>query len=319
MYGNILGIKDKSHQVLLTKSKKNSYKSPFFNSAKPFNTPTLKKLRRRGGFVGFLDALSFKKKKTVPLKELELPPPANEVLATGYNELDDIPPYREVDTPHSSQLQQFPIPFDSFMQKEQPTLHGEDFSAPFSFDHPRNPSSTLSGLSDVPKDIPMPLPFEMEMSAKQMPDEHHEEQHPEQLSLFSKEPMTSQFRFYESQTQEENDQEQHNEQHEMENIPGDFDIAKEFLAVPKQEKQIISEQKKEFVVVNKKQFIPVTILGELGEQLFHLQDDLSLAKDTAFRVADLNEQEIEQLAKWQTLCNSMELRFAEVDKILFKI
>ncbi|MEK6921634.1 MAG: hypothetical protein AABX82_07135, partial [Nanoarchaeota archaeon] len=67
-----------------------------------------------------------------------------------------------------------------------------------------------------------------------------------------------------------------------------------------------------------KQFITVTALFEVGEQLVNMSEDLGLAKDTVFRITDLNEQEIEQMAKWQALQQSMELRIAEVDKILFK-
>jgi hypothetical protein len=67
-----------------------------------------------------------------------------------------------------------------------------------------------------------------------------------------------------------------------------------------------------------KKFITMTSLYETGEQLVNLAEDLSLAKDTAFRLTDLNEQEIEQMAKWHTLHQSIELRIAEVDKVLFK-
>lgn len=278
--------------------------------------------------MGLLDALSFKKKKTAPLKELELPPPANEALATGYNELEDMPPYREIETPQSSQLQRFPIPFESFMQKEEhPSFHQEDFSAPLTFDKPREPTPIPSGLSDIPSDMPpIPLPFEREMRMKEdqqrVQQQQTQQDHGEQLSLFSDIPQqqTPQFRFYEAPTEEhEEAHEIHEEQHPLDQTPADIDIAKELLAVPKEQKPVIKQPKKEINVTNKKQFLPITTLGEIGEQLFHLQDDLTLAKDTAFRVTDLNEQEIEQLAKWQTVCTSMELKIAEMDKMLFKV
>ena len=67
-----------------------------------------------------------------------------------------------------------------------------------------------------------------------------------------------------------------------------------------------------------KKFITVSVLCDVGEQLVNMAEDLGLAKDTAFRLADLNEQEIEMMAKWQTLQHNMELRLAEMDKIMFK-
>ena len=67
-----------------------------------------------------------------------------------------------------------------------------------------------------------------------------------------------------------------------------------------------------------KKFITVDTLCDIGEQLVNMAEDLGLAKDTAFRLADLNEQEIEMMAKWQTVQHNMELRLAEMDKIMFK-
>ncbi len=67
-----------------------------------------------------------------------------------------------------------------------------------------------------------------------------------------------------------------------------------------------------------KEYIPLSRLFELGEQLITLGEDLALAKDTTFRLTDLNEQELEQMVRWYAVQQSIDLRIAEIDKLLFK-
>ena len=130
---------------------------------------------------------------------------------------------------------------------------------------------------------------------------------PEETEIGSPVP---QFKFYQEAPKEEHDLD----------VP--FDVSQELLSIPEiirqEKKQKAEEPAKQQHLHFSKQFITVASLYEVGEQLIHFNEDISLAKDTAFRLTDLNEQEIEQMAKWQTLQHSIELRLAEIDKILFK-
>ena len=140
-------------------------------------------------------------------------------------------------------------------------------------------------------------------------------------------PLQPQFRFYQSATPEEVEQKQE--------VP--FDVSQELLTLPEVHKkehpelyegpeENFEEEIPEYEEpVHKKkirqapkQFITMNSLFEVGEQLVNLSEDLTLARDTSFRLTDLNEQEIEKMAKWHTLLHSAEMRIAEIDKLLFR-
>jgi hypothetical protein len=232
----------------------------------------------------------------------------------------------------SSQSSQFP-PMD-FSQRQMPM---QQFQTP---DFPL-PQRNAPGMRQMPEmmeeEMPMPAPpAEMqEVQQQQMPIPSPQAQ-PAPQSMFAS--PTPRFKFYETAEPRVD-----HAAHQAE-VP--FDISQELLTMPELHKQVYPEvyheeerpedmeqpykflQKEESTIsVRKiaaagshftKQFITVAELFEVGEQLVNMSEDLGLAKDTVFRITDLNEQEIEQMAKWQALQQSMELRIAEVDKILFK-
>ncbi len=92
-----------------------------------------------------------------------------------------------------------------------------------------------------------------------------------------------------------------------------WDVTQELLSMPK------TELKHEPAKVHiSRQYMTVSMVLDVNEQIANLNDDIALGKDTAYRLSDLNEQEIEKMAKWHALHQSMELRMAQIDKILFK-
>jgi hypothetical protein len=128
---------------------------------------------------------------------------------------------------------------------------------------------------------------------------------------------------------------EHPEQNQAEHNPKyhvPFDVSQELLSLPglnkhqtpSQEMPTFHKEDMQHAIHKKpahhtpKQFITMTNLFEVGEQLVNFSEDLSLAKDTSFRIADLNEQEIEHMAKWHTLQESIQMRVAEIDKLLFR-
>ncbi len=110
-----------------------------------------------------------------------------------------------------------------------------------------------------------------------------------------------------------------------------FEVSQELLTLPevhrkehpefyeKEQVKVLQERKKQFVQqMLPKEYILLSQLFEVGEQLLTLGEDLALAKDTTFRLTDLNEQEIEQMARWYAQQQSIDMRIAEIDKLLFK-
>lgn len=278
--------------------------------------------------VGLFDVLKKKKAGKGPIKDLEAPP------APESSPAEAVPmPGSEAPSDAMQQSQQFP-PMD-FSQRQMPM---QQFQTP---DFPL-PQRNAPGMRQMPEmmqdeEMPMPTPpVEMaELAQQQMPAPVSPAP-PAGQSMFSS--PTPRFKFYQAAEQTAEDPEHGAE------VP--FDISQELLTMPELHKQAHPEvyheeeayeemeqpyrflQKEEPTTSVKKttvasshvskQFITVAALFEVGEQLINMSEDLGLAKDTVFRITDLNEQEIEQMAKWQALQQSMELRIAEVDKILFK-
>ena len=286
--------------------------------------------------MGLFDA--FKKKKVVA-KELETPPapeqnpPFNMGQApassgdtqSGDFSMQQMPAQNPIlDFPLPRQNASFPSSNPAFgmVPEQEMSLNPQmtqqmqispDMQMPQQVQHP---SFSMSQYED----IPMPEP-----------DEMAPQQIPPQPKMGS--PIPS-FRFYKEAAPEDYPQ-SHEEMHQDQGeIP--FDISQELMSMPEMMKQhdeheeqkipsfssIEKAKKKATPVENHlhfgKKFITVTILYDVGEQLVNMAEDLGLAKDTAFRLTDLNEQEIEMMAKWQTLQQNMELRLAEMDKIMFK-
>ena len=192
---------------------------------------------------------------------------------------------------------------------------------------------------EVPEEMPMPTPSE-EMAAPEAYQQMQQQQQSVQeqmprVTLFggAQEPPQPQFKFYYGPERAG----QSSESAEHGEIP--FDVTQELLHMPQMhqeehpelhpeeeeekpyqfmsQERAIPQLKKESSHISK-QFITVATLYEVGEQLVNMGEDLALAKDTAFRLTDLNELEIEQMVKWQAFQQSMEMRIAEIDKLLFK-
>lgn len=273
--------------------------------------------------MGLFDAFKKKKEAKAPLKELETPPPA------------------DMGSPSFSQMDQTPAPPSdmriapmSFSEQVQPQQMQQEMQSP-------------SGVSHY-EDIPIPEPEEFSAPTQQMMQPHQmqplpqmqafqqmqmPQQFPPQLKMGSPVPT---FRFYQEAVPQH--EEVHQEHEELHTIEVPFDVSQELLSMPEmlkqheEEKKVMQKpiptfekfekiEKKQFVSAGShigKQFITMGVLYDVGEQLVNMAEDLALAKDTAFRLTDLNEQEIEIMAKWQTLQQNMELRLAEMDKILFK-
>ncbi len=201
-----------------------------------------------------------------------------------------------------------PPPFEE--SNEQPS--SDNLPQPsltlYSMELPEQPETPLQAFQEIP--VP---PDDMQQSQQSQEQSQEQIIHKEALSLFQ-----PQFKFYSSPS-EQSAQEEHKEYHKNvtdevnanQEIP--FDVRQELLTLPKEAR--IPEQKKQMIP---RQFLTVSMLLDIGEQLIHMNDDIVLGKDTAFRLSDINEQEIENMAKWHALHQSVELRLAEIDKILFK-
>ncbi|MBI5072471.1 hypothetical protein HZA99_01495 [Candidatus Woesearchaeota archaeon] len=284
--------------------------------------------------MGLFDA--FKKKKAVT-KELEIPPIPDQEMGM---EQAPMPP-RESGMEQFSPQQQMQAPMPE--QNPMPDFPLPRQNAPFPSSNPSfelAPESAMPGQQiqqpfGMPQYDDVPMPEQGEMSGQGMQPQM-QQQVPPQPKMGSPVPT---FRFYQEAPEdhhEEMRQEMHENMHETHNAEVPFDISQELLSMPEMLKQHETHEEKSaptfssFEKIERKpatmeqhphfgkKFITVSVLCDVGEQLVNMAEDLGLAKDTAFRLADLNEQEIEMMAKWQTLQHNMELRLAEMDKIMFK-
>lgn len=285
--------------------------------------------------MGLFDA--FKKKKAAA-KELETPPAPDQELGM---EQAPMPPH-DSGMEQFSSLQQAPMP----PQNAMPDFPLPRQNTPFPSS---NASFGLAPESAMPDHQMMQQAPEMHMPQMQqasfgmpqyddipMPEqEEMAPQMPQQPKMGSPVPT---FRFYQEAPQEHDlHEDMHEDMHEAHDAEVPFDVSQELLSMPemlKQHEESHQETKKPLFTfesserIEKKsatvglhfgrRFITVGVLYDVGEQLVNMAEDLGLAKDTAFRLADVNEQEIEMMAKWQTLQHNMELRLAEMDKIMFK-
>ncbi len=302
--------------------------------------------------MGLFDA--FKKKKAAkPVQDLETPPMPEAAQgpmqpAPGFEEYASAPQPPQGFSPQFPPAQQFSQQSPSFGPPQQPmnfpmpqqrAVPQFQPSAPSFAPEAQIPPIGMPPGADmnaqygeVLEEMPMPTPPEevatsqgQQQSVSEMP----------QVTLFggAQEPPQPQFKFYygPERTEHGSESAEHGE------IP--FDVTQELLHLPQvhqeehpelhpeeeeerpykfiPQERAAPQLKKESVHISK-QFITVAALYEVGEQLVNMGEDLALAKDTAFRLTDLNEQEIEQMVKWQALQQSMEMRIAEVDKLLFK-
>ena len=303
--------------------------------------------------MGLFDA--FKKKKVVA-KELETPPAPEQNPSFG-SEQARVPPqdmgmqpsFGQMQEQMQAPMQDFPLPRQSSQfPSSNPTFGLEPEHA-----MPQNPQM-MPQMQQVPQmqmpqmqqqsygmpqydDIPMPDADEMVPQQQEMQQQQMQQQFQEQIPVQPKmgSPIPS-FRFYQQAAPEDHPHEQMHEEMHQDQAEIPFDISQELLSMPEMMKQHQDLQEKSaptfssFEKVERKaaslehhlhfgkKFITVTVLYDVGEQLVNMAEDLGLAKDTAFRLADLNEQEIEMMAKWQTLQQNMELRIAEMDKVMFK-
>lgn len=301
--------------------------------------------------VGLFDLLKKKKAAKGPVKDLEAPPAPDGGMSGA------VPmPGPEAQGDAMQQSQQF-SPMD-FSQRQMPMQQFQtpDFPLPqrnapgmgqmpemMQQPAPQQPiqqgpvpeESGVTGMMQY-EDVPMPAPpGELQEFPQQQMPAAAPQASPAAQSMFNS--PTPRFKFYQAA-----EPTAEHPEHPAE-VP--FDVSQELLSMPELHKQAHPEvyheevhedmeqpytflQKEQPITPAKKitptgphlskQFITVTALFEVGEQLVNMSEDLGLAKDTVFRITDLNEQEIEQMAKWQALQQSMELRIAEVDKILFK-
>lgn len=298
--------------------------------------------------MGLFDA--FKKKKAAkPVQDLETPP----MPEVAQGPMQPVPGFEEyMQAPQPSQgfapsQSQQPAsfgppqqPMTLFMQEQRAVPQFQPSAPSFApvaqippIGMPRG-ADRAAQYGEVPEEMPMPTPSE-EMAVPQMQQGENVPEQMPKVTLFggSQEPQQPQFKFYYGPERVE----QSTQSAGQGEIP--FDVTQELLHIPQlhQEKHsefhpeeeeekpykcmpqecAVPEVKKEDLHISK-QFITVAALYEAGEQLVNMGEDLALAKDTAFRLTDLNEQEIEQMVKWRALQQSIEMRIAEIDKLLFK-
>ncbi len=241
---------------------------------------------------------AWKKKKELP--ELEAPPPVEEPSAEEHSMQPSIPAYSMEPFPEQPEMplqtfQDVPMPPDEMrMQPPQPPEHPQEQSIAM------QKTPEFPTIPEIPQKISLP---QQAVEPPQMPKEA--------LSLFQLQQMP-QFKFYTAPA-EGHEEHEVSEEHDVKQYEIPFDVKQELLTLPKEAK--IPKQVKPHIP---RTFLTVSMLMDVGEQLIHMNDDIALGKDTAFRLGDLNEQEIEKMAKWHALHQSMELRLAQMDKILFK-
>ena len=301
--------------------------------------------------MGLFDA--FKKKKAAkPVQDLETPPMPEAAQgpmqpAPGFEEYAPAPQPPQGSSPQYPQfppVQQFSQQPMNFPMPQQRAVPQFQPSAPSFAPEARIPPIGMPPGADmnaqygeVPEEMPMPTPSE-EMAAPEAYQQMQQQQQSVQeqmprVTLFGGAQEQPQFKFYygPERTEHGSESAEHGE------IP--FDVTQELLHLPQMhqeehpelhpeeeeekpyqfmsQERVIPQLKKESSHISK-QFITVATLYEVGEQLVNMGEDLALAKDTAFRLTDLNELEIEQMVKWQAFQQSMEMRIAEIDKLLFK-
>ena len=301
--------------------------------------------------MGLFDA--FKKKKAAkPVQDLETPPMPEAAQgpmqpAPGFEEYAPTPqPPQGASTqysqfPPAQQFSQQPMNFPMPQQRAVPQFQPSTSSFTPEAQIPpigMPPGADINAqYGEVPEEMPMPTPSEEMAAPEAYPQMQQQQQSVQEqmprVTLFGGAQEQPQFKFYygPERTEHGSESAEHGE------IP--FDVTQELLHLPQMhqeehpelhpeeeeekpyqfmsQERAIPQLKKESSHISK-QFITVATLYEVGEQLVNMGEDLALAKDTAFRLTDLNELEIEQMVKWQAFQQSMEMRIAEIDKLLFK-
>lgn len=249
--------------------------------------------------MGLLDAFQKKKpmKKTVSPLEMPPPPEGQEAAPFSFPSLQPSPQVQE----RQPQLPT-PTPMPTFsLPTEQ-----EPFPSPASQMPPEAMQLSELSFDQQFPELAVPLPPEEEQKAI-----------PEGRAAF---PLEAPIRHPDAAFSTEKALE----------VP--LEVSQELLSLPEahrkehpefykkeQMQEARTERKKQLVQhLLPKEYIPLSQLFEVGEQLMTLGEDLALAKDTTFRLTDLNEQEIEQMARWYAVQQSIDLRIAEIDKLLFK-
>lgn len=291
--------------------------------------------------MGLLDTFKKKKAAKMPVKELETPP-VPEGAPAFPSSFPEPAPAQEIKS--AAATPEFLLPQASssmpFASREEPEAFPKEEIPPAmqaAMEQP-NPFSR-----ELPEEIPMPMPEEMAGAPHQqpaMPFQQQARQMPQiQIPQIQQQP---QFRFFEAPEEAPSAA----AAQAFSEMQPEFDVSQEMLSIPaeyqEQHPEFYKEEEveKPYAVVPEgkkpgalqalkkgalqpahhypKPYLTVASLFEVGEQLINLKEDLSLGRDTVFRLIDLNEQEIALIARWQVLQNSMELRVAEIDKVLFK-
>lgn len=259
-----------------------------YRSTQTFNSASLTK-EEGESFMGIFDAFTKKKAMKKSLQPLEMPPPPEALAQTPEQPL----------LPTATSIPSFSLPV------EQPS---------FSFPTAQMPPPEAMQLSEMSFDqqfpelaVPLPPEEEKKFASSQAP--------PETAAAL---PLEAPIRHPEAAFPAE----------KILEIP--LEVSQELLTLPEVHRKAHPElyetagmtaqpeRKKQMVrSMLPKEYIPLSQLFEVGEQLLTLGEDIALAKDTIFRLTDLNEQEIEQMARWYATQQSIDLRIAEIDKLLF--
>ena len=229
--------------------------------------------------MGIFD--SFKNKKA-PLPELEMPP-SPEVHNQEQKPFEPMPGQFE----HPPEM-----PEGMSMPSEMPSFE----EAPAPPEEMRAPEPHMSAVSQ-----PLPMPQAPSIPQISMPEHISIPEHHEELSLFQQQKEPTFKMYYAQQEHEES----------VQQIP--VDVTQELLSLPKSEPKIVAVKAQV-----PRQYLTMSAVVDIQGQITNLYDDIALGKDKAYRLVDLNEQEIEKMAKWHALHEAMELRMAQIDKILFK-
>ncbi len=273
------------------------------------------------------------KKKKEPLPELETPPAPEGAPETVVPSPQQVPAF-SMDSPEQFQqemplstLQDVPVPPDDMRaspEVPQPQMQQPQQKLQIPQQQPSQ-APQIQAFQPAQFQIPpqpqqQNIPKPVQVFKQQLPpiQSFSSQLYPQPPSM-PQEPLLQQEPQFFYDTHEEFNEEQHEghheeqEQYESPSAEIPFDVTQELLSMPK------SMQKQEVHTAHiPKKYLTVAMLLDIGTQLINLHDDITLGKDTAFRLGDLNEQEIEKMARWHALHQSMELRMAEIDKILFK-
>ncbi len=250
----------------------------------------------------------FRKKKAIPVKPLETPP-----------EPEGIMPITSVQFPQQNPMPEFSLPQQ---QRYARSPHEE----PEEISYPMQENTSLPPYEQqmqFASEIPTPPQEDGEQNNLQRSELHQPQQSQQMVS------QTPQFKFYQTTAPEETTKQDYPIEKPITHpeVPP-FDISQELQTLPEMHKKEHPElyapekqEEKKKQIREKhvpKRFVTVESLYGIEEQFVNLAEDISLAKDTAFRLTDINEQEIEEMVKWYALQQSIELRVAEIDKLLFK-